>query len=199
MTIEPFATYQLYQSIKLHFESDSYDAVKYNYKTSAKPQSFWKRKDKYFFAKLGNRLNSQNDLVQYLVANFVRDTGWIGEMLEDTGQKNYQQHQKIHQSMSYFFREDISKLADKYDSLESLLKAEQGSHPAIIVELLQQNINIETVVVLDKMTGFMSDANKKITETMVWPDLYRKLSKYRSFVYPELQPLKKIVLDSFEN
>ena len=199
MTIEPFATYQLYQSIKLHFESDSYDAVKYNYKTSAKPQSFWKRKDKYFFAKLGNRLNSQNDLVQYLVANFVRDTGWIGEMLEDTGQKNYQQHQKIHQSMSYFFREDISKLADKYDSLESLLKAEQGSHPAIIKELLQQSINIETVVVLDKMTGFMSDANKKITETMVWPDLYRKLSKYRSFVYPELQPLKKIVLDSFEN
>lgn len=199
MTIEPFATYQLYQSIKLHFESDSYDAVKYNYKTSAKPQSFWKRKDKYFFAKLGNRLNSQNDLVQYLVANFVRDTGWIGEMLEDTGQKNYQQHQKIHQSMSYFFREDISKLADKYDSLESLLKAEQGSHPAIIRELLQQSINIETVVVLDKMTGFMSDANKKITETMVWPDLYRKLSKYRSFVYPELQPLKKIVLDSFEN
>jgi len=198
MTIEPFATYQLYQSIKLHFESDNYDAVKYNFKTNAKPQSFWKRKDKYFFAKLGNKVSSQNDLVQYLVANFIHEVDWIGEMLDDTGQKNYQQYQKIHQSMSYFFREDISKLADKYDSLEELLEVRQGAHPKIILLLLQEEINIETVVILDKMTGFMDDANQKITEPMVWPKIYRRVNKYRSFVYPDLKPLKKIVLDTFE-
>lgn len=198
MTIEPFDTYQLYQSIKLHFESDSYDAVKYNFKTNVKPQSFWKRKDKYFFAKLGNKVNSQNDLVQYLVANFIRGVDWIGEMLEDSGQSNYQQHQKMHQSLGYFFREDLAKLSDEYESLNELLIVKEGTHPAIIKLLLQESINIETVVILDKMTGFMDDANSKITEPMVWPELYRKVKKYRSFIYPDVEQFKKIVLAFFE-
>ena len=51
---DPFESYKLYNALKLHFETDSYDAVKYNFKTSVKPQSFFKRKDKYFFAKIAN-------------------------------------------------------------------------------------------------------------------------------------------------
>ena len=42
---DPYESYKLYNALKLHFESDSYDAVKYNYKTSLKPTSFFKRKD----------------------------------------------------------------------------------------------------------------------------------------------------------
>ena len=45
MNMEPFDAYSYYLAIKLHFESDSYDAPKYNFKTSAKPASFWKRKE----------------------------------------------------------------------------------------------------------------------------------------------------------
>ena len=33
---DPYESYKLYNALKLHFESDSYDAVKYNYKTSQK-------------------------------------------------------------------------------------------------------------------------------------------------------------------
>ena len=49
---DPYESYKLYNALKLHFETDSYDALKYNFKTSIKPQSFFNRKDKYFFAKL---------------------------------------------------------------------------------------------------------------------------------------------------
>jgi len=31
---DPFESYKLYNALKLHFETDSYDAIKYNYKTS---------------------------------------------------------------------------------------------------------------------------------------------------------------------
>ena len=41
---DPFESYKLYNALKLHFETDNYDAVKYNFKTSVKPQSFFKRK-----------------------------------------------------------------------------------------------------------------------------------------------------------
>ena len=42
---DPYESYKLYNALKLHFESDSYDAVKYNYKTSLKPTSFFKRNE----------------------------------------------------------------------------------------------------------------------------------------------------------
>ena len=61
--MEPFDAYKYYMPIKLHFESDSYDAPKYNFKTSISPQSFWKRRDKYHFAKLSRKFNKPDELV----------------------------------------------------------------------------------------------------------------------------------------
>lgn len=199
MTVEPFDSFRLYQSVKLHFESDSYDAVKYNFKTSVKPQAFFKRRDKYFFAKLGKQLNNQKDLVEYYVANFVRGVNWVGEMLNEDGEKNYHEHQKIHQSLHYFFDQDVSTMANEVGALDQILKVEEGKHPEVIRYYLQERIRLETVVILDKMTGFMDDANKLITETIVFPDVYRKVKKYRSFVYPDVQKCKKIVLDNFDS
>ena len=49
--MDPFDSYKLYNALKLHFESD-YDAIKYNYTTRVNASSFFKRRDKYFFAKL---------------------------------------------------------------------------------------------------------------------------------------------------
>ena len=31
--MDPFEVYKLYNALKLHFENDSYDAIKYNFKT----------------------------------------------------------------------------------------------------------------------------------------------------------------------
>lgn len=67
MSTDPFESYKLYNALKLHFES-SYDAVKYNFKSNVTPNSFLKRKDKYFFAKLGRKHNGE--LKDYYVANF---------------------------------------------------------------------------------------------------------------------------------
>ena len=83
---DPYEAYKVYNSIKLHFETDSYDAIRYNFKTQITPQSFFKRKDKYFFAKVAK--NYGKDLVHYFVSNFVRGSSYIGEMLNEVGEKN---------------------------------------------------------------------------------------------------------------
>ena len=64
---DPYESYKLYNALKLHFETDSYDALKYNFKTSIKPQSFFNRKDKYFFAKLAKTYGKN---LQRLTLNF---------------------------------------------------------------------------------------------------------------------------------
>ena len=74
---EPFDSYKLYNALRLHFETD-YDAVKYNYKSNVSPQSFFKRKDKYLFAKVAK--NYGNDLLGYYVSNFKEGVSYVGDM-----------------------------------------------------------------------------------------------------------------------
>lgn len=193
MIMEPYDAFRFYQSMKLHFESDSYDAIKYNYKTSVKPQSFWKRKDKYFFAKVGRKFNDAHEIINYYAAYFIQDKTWIGEMIED--EDIYQAYQKRMQSLGYTFENDMCKLAN-IANLDQVLDSSDG-HPDIITSYLSGDINIESVVIMNQLTGFMKRADKEITETIVWPDVSRKIRKYSPFVQYDLQKAKNIVLRVF--
>ena len=190
MSIDPFEAFRYYQSLKLHFESDSYNAVKYNFKTSAKHSTFWKRKDKYFFAKRGKRFTKLPDLIEFYVSNFVNDTKWIGEMIDSDHYNNWS---KTMQSISYSFEQDIYKLYDEVKSFDDLFKGDP--HPLVVTKYLEGLISLETLVILDKLTGFVERST--VTETIIWPDLKRKILKYRPFVIVNETTLRKKVLGVF--
>ena len=177
---DPFESYKLYNALKLHFETDGYDAIKYHFKTSVKPTSFFNRKDKYFFAKLANTYG--NELKEFYVANFKNDVKYVGDMLNEGGERYYRDHKKVMESLTYQFQTDINKLNDMDIPFDSLLEAEDNSHPLIIKLWMQEEILLETVVILDSILGFVERENKKITDTIIWPDIYRKIMKYRPFV-----------------
>ncbi len=176
---DPFDSYKLYNSLKLHFETDNYDAIKYNFKTSVKPTSFFKRKDKYFFAKLAN---TYDDLLDFYVANFKNDVKYVGDMLNEHGERYYREHKKVCESLTYTFENDINKLYESNSDFDALLEAKDNEHPFVITYWLQDEIHLETVVILDSITGFVDRENKKISETIIWPDIFRKITKYKPFV-----------------
>ena len=176
---DPFESYKLYNSLKLHFETDNYDAIKYNFKTSVKPTSFFKRKDKYFFAKLAN---TYDDLLDFYVANFKNDVKYVGDMLNEHGERYYREHKKVCESLTYTFENDINKLYESNSDFNALLEAKDNEHPFVITYWLQDEIHLETVVILDSITGFIDRENKKISETIIWPDIFRKIMKYKPFV-----------------
>jgi len=197
--IQPYDAYSYYMAIKLHFERDSYDALKYNFKSSATQKSFMVRKDKYHFAKISKKFVDSKELVAYYVSNFVRGSKWVGDMLEH-GDENYNAWKRYSESMTYRFTSDIDVLVDyiegkelKFDDL-FLTTEDGGSHPPIIRLLLQEDVSLETVVLLDKMLGFTKRFDKTISETLVWPDLSMRIRKYKPFVNADLTALKKIVL-----
>ena len=191
--MEPFQAFSLYQAIKLHFESDSYDAVKYNYKTSAKPQSFWKRKDKYFFAKVGKRFETAEQLKFYYISHFIKDNKWIGDMISNEGP--YDDWIRINESLGYIFEQYLYKLSEEISSFDDLFKIDV--HPKIVEKYMQDEISLETVVIINKLVGFMNKADKEITETIVWPDISRKIRKYTPFVMANPERMKKIILKVF--
>ena len=192
---DPFESYKLYNALKLHFESDSYDALKYNFKTSVKAQSFFKRKDKYFFAKLAKTY--ERDLKEFYIANFKNDVKYVGDMLNEGGERYYRDHKKVMESLSYQFENDINKLRDMNVEFDSLLEAEENNHPLIIKLWMQDEILLETVVILDSILGFVERENKKITDTIIWPDIYRKIMKYKPFVKFDRNKCLNLLKDTF--
>ena len=194
---DPFESYKLYNALKLHFETDGYDAVKYHFKTSVKPTSFFKRKDKYFFAKLAKTY--ENELKEFYIANFKNDVKYVGDMLNEGGERYYRDHKKIMESLSYQFQNDINKLNDMDVSFDSLLEAEENNHPLIIKLWMQEEILLETIVILDSILGFVERENKKITDTIIWPDIYRKIMKYKPFVKFDRDKCLHLLKETFTN
>ena len=194
---DPYESYKLYNALKLHFETDSYDALKYNFKTSIKPQSFFNRKDKYFFAKLAKTYGK--NLKEYYIANFKMDVKYVGDMLNEGGEQYYRSHKKVMESIHYSFENDINKLSEIENSIDELLLSENNNHPKIIKLWMQDEILLETIVILDSLTGFMDRENKKITETIIWPDIYRKITKYKPFVKFNTEACRSILIKEFTN
>jgi len=193
---DPFESYKLYNALKLHFETN-YDAVKYNFKSNVSPQSFFKRKDKFFFAKLAKTYESE--LKEFYVANFKNDVKYVGDMLNEGGERYYREHKKVMESLTYRFQNDINKLNDMDVSFDSLLEAEDNSHPLIVKLWLQEEILLETIVILDSILGFVERENKKIADTIIWPDIYRKIMKYKPFVKFDRDKCLHLLKETFTN
>ena len=192
MIMEPFEAFRYYQSLKLHFEQESYDAPKYNYKTSVKPQSFWKRKDKYFFAKIGRMFDTPPELINYYAAHFVADNNWVGDMLGND--HVYRDWQKRTESLGYNFQQDLDKVnVDTFDQLFEI----GNQYPKVVESYLSGDIHIESAVILNKLTNFMSRADKKVSDPILWPDVSRKIRKYSLLMNVNVEKMKKIVFKVF--
>ena len=193
MRLEPYDAYRYYMAIKMHFESDTYDAIKYNYKTSASQKAFWKRRDKYHFAKIANKFNEPKELIYYFIAQFISEKKWVGDMLTD--EDTYTQWMKRNQSLSYTFERDINTLLNSVSEFDKLFESSHSPYPNVVYYYMQDDISIETVVILDKLTKFVSKS--KISDPIVWPEISKRIYKYSTFINPDLKKMKEIVLRVF--
>ena len=75
----------------------------------------------------------------------------------------------------------------------------EQTHPLIIKLLMREEVHLETVIILDSMIGFMDRESKKITETIIWPDISRKIKKYSPFVKFDHIKMLNIVKKGFTN
>ncbi|CAB4162737.1 59 protein [uncultured Caudovirales phage] len=188
----PFECYNEYMALKNHFCRDSYDYFKYNGKSRLKLDSFEKRKDKLFFQKLAKH----PDLHNFLVANFsVNSKAWIRELAySDDAEKIYKDWNRRQQSLSYCIKQDLSKLNEKFD--DNFICAE-NKHPILLQKYLGQEICLETLCILLKLTGAKKYWDKKMEYDLIWCEIKIQVEKYTPFIKYEEEKLKKIVLDFF--
>ena len=188
----PFECYKTYLALKNHFTKESYDYHKYNKKTRASLQSFYKRKDRFFFEKM-SRQRDEKEVENFFVANFVScndpETLWIGEVMKD-GEERYQNWQKKIQSLSYLFKEESQSLFEE-NKFDEVFKCSKG-HPPLLKKFLTSKISLETLVIYDKIFMFSKDFDKKLQDP-VWETVSRRIRKYNSFLNIDVFKFKKIL------
>ena len=188
----PFDSYKCYLSLKNHFTKESYDYHKYCGKSRATVQSFYKRKDRFWFEKVV-RQKTDREVVDFFVANFVSCSDpqslWIGEIMKE-GETRYKEWQKKVQSLSYLFKEESQQLFSqhKFDEVFDCSK----SHPVLLKMFLSGKISLETMVIYDRIFLYGNNFDKKLKDP-VWETVSMKIKKYSPFLNIDVFRYRKIL------
>jgi hypothetical protein len=189
----PFDAYRTYLSLKNHFTKDKYDYHKYCGKSRATVQSFYKRKDRFWFEKV-TRQRNEKEVVDFFVANFVACSDpsslWIGEIIRE-GDSRYNEWRKKIQSLSYIFKEEVCSTFNA-KNFDEMFKIVGNKHPQILKEHLQNNLSLETMLVLDKILNYRVEFDKKLNDP-VWQLTSLKLKKYSPFLNIDVFRFRKIL------
>ena len=181
-----FDVYKVYLGVKLHFTTASYDYIKYGGKVNCKLETFTKRKDRYFFHKLSKKYPADR-ILDYFVSNFVIDgKKWIGNLIRNDGDEAYTKYRKYNESFEYSLREELSGMLSDFElkrlSFDDGMGIPNGQHSRFLRLLIQGKISYQTAILLDELIAFSENYDKEISETVVWPDISKKLKRLKPFI-----------------
>jgi len=177
-----YEAFCLFQAIKLHFTSKSYDFFKYNGKSNITMTTFEMRKDKYHFYKLSRKYPNKEVLTDFLIANFlVKDKIWVGDLLLEEADIAYVEHQKVMQALSYKFENDCRLLFEDVANPNDVLIT-NGDYPILLTKTLRHEVHFETLCILNQVLKFLPYWNRKITDTIRYPEIAKKIVKYTAFL-----------------
>lgn len=169
-----YQAYIKYLAIKRHFTSD-YDYFKYCGKVTASANSFELRHDKYMFEKLSKLSNVED----HLVANLSEKPDlWVGDLFDEKSQKRTKKYLRVKQSLTYTFKNDIVKLNDDFISSLSIVN---DNFPHLLSLYLENEIDISTIIIIDKCFNVTKRWNSKIKDTFVYPQVVSKIRNLSPF------------------
>ena len=188
-----YEAFSIYNSLKIHFSSDSYDYFKYNGKSNISIEAFENRKDKYHFYKL-SRQNEKEDYIEFLVSNFlVNEKCWAGDLLQEEAVIAYKKRMATIQSLGYKFKSDCQVLKNSVESPNDLIKTD-GDYPKLLVMVLQKDIHLETLVIMNSILNFLPMWDRKIGDTIRYPEFSNKVKKYTPFLNFDKVKFKNIIM-----
>jgi hypothetical protein len=188
--------YCIYQAIKLHFTSESYNFFQYDGKTRVSVDAFQKRRDKFLFHRLARKYRD-DEMVPFLVANFVHsDDNWTKSLLEDQAEETYRYWKRTTDSMSKVYLEDLQKICPDPKEFNNLFKVEDGQFPKLLVAFLQKDVTIETLVILNNIFNFIQIWDKKISDDIIYPKVSRKVRKYGAFLAVNVDKYKQLTKET---
>lgn len=193
--MEPYDVYRSYLALKLHFTTDKYDIIEQKGRVKASRQAFFKRSDLFSIKKLASSY-SDNEIVNFLVANFVSGDKW-GGVFDSEARSNYLSWKKRIESITYTLEKDLDKIsfdAEKNDlDFSDYFDSKNLQLPKVINMYFRNEVSIETLVIVNKINNFVELVDSKLQDHIVWPDVSRLIKKYSPFLNINKQKYDDIV------
>jgi len=171
-------------AMTLHFNSErDYDAFKFNFKgPRCKRETFEKNKNRFQFEKLARKYPHRNDIVLYSLANLLNDKKWIGDFTDS----NFDKWKAKIQSLRYDFEQEWKHVIEEtpYKTFDEMILPSDLTDTPYIYKILQSGkISIESLTILNILSGFQSDLEKKLTDPLgISSEINFKIRKYTPFL-----------------
>ena len=190
--MEPIDVYLMYCAMKAHFGKSDYDFVDYKGKTKIKRESFYKRKDRSFFAKLSRKYKTEEEIKNYFISNFIKDKkGYIANFNDEI----YNSWKLKRQGFFDMFELEMKPLVE---SFEDLFVVENKQHPKLMKEFLGGRISLETLIIMDELVNFDPNWNKELEDDIIWLDLRNLMDNYERFLTIDREQYKIRLLKLIE-
>ena len=174
--MEPIDVYMMYCAMKAHFGKGNYDFIDYKGKTKITRNSFYKRKDRYFFVKLSRKHDTEEEVKNYLISNFIKDKkGYIANFNDE----NYESWKLKRQGFFSMFLVEMKPLVDAF---ENLFAVENKQHPKLMKEFLGGRVSLETIIILNELVDYEQSWKKELKDDIVWQDLNKLMTNYKRFL-----------------
>ena len=189
MIMDEYSVYKMYLALRLHFTTDNYDVILQKGRVRASRQAYAKRKDLFSIRKIAKSY-SDEEVANFLVANFVSGDRWGGMFDLEAGQR-YKEWKKRVESLSYNFEQELDNIVNDLEEsnlkIKDIFTVSKGQHPYIIKAFLRNTISIETLVILERLNKFTERFDRDISDTVVWPDVSRLIKKYKPFLLIDME------------
>jgi len=174
--MEAIDVYLMYCALKAHFGKTDYDFITYRGKTRIKRNSFYKRKDRYFFVKISRKYKTEEDIKNYFISNFIKDSkGYVSNFNDE----NYEEWKDKRANFYNQFTLEIKPLVKNFNPIFDIKNDE---HPMLLKEYLGKRVSLETIIILDELVKFSKMWNKKLSEDYIWKDIKKMMNNYKRFL-----------------
>jgi hypothetical protein len=189
-----FEVYALWNAIKLHFTSDSYDYFKYQGKTSVTKDSFMKNKQKYYFYRIARKY-SMEEVKGLLLANGIENhLNYAGYLETPEAEENFKEWQKRINALTRNFENDIIHILKS----KNVFEVRDGQYPKLLKMAMSKEIALETICIMDDLMNFIPLWRERISDDYVWPNYCRMIQKYKMFLDYDKTKFKKIIKEKLE-
>ena len=190
--MEPVDVYMMYCAMKAHFGKGNYDFIDYSGKTKISRKSFYKRKDRYFFVKVSRKYETEEEIKNYFISNFIKDKkGYIANFNDE----NYQSWKLKRQGFFSMFTVEMQPLVNAF---ENLFAVKNKQHPKLLKEYLGGRVSLETMIILNELVDYGQNWALELKNDIVWPDLNKMMNKYKRFLTIDTERYRILLLKLIE-
>lgn len=181
----------LFLALRTHFNNNKYDFFQMHGKLRATKESYFKRNDKWFFEKIAKD-HTAEELRDFYIANLLEDKHYITELINEEAAVVYVDYQRRQQSLSYVCSNDMDRIFCD-DDLRRPFITSKDRYPDIVTLFLRKSISLETLIILDDLTGFTTKFDKFYEDDIIWTRISKKISKYRPFLKYDKVKMKNML------